>query len=129
MILTAFIALGLALAVAACAAGGGATALGTIAGNVVAGPTCPVENVTQPCPPEPVQHRLVTVMTPSGAEAARTTTDSSGNFSVQVTPGNYIVQVQIVRNEVGLRQTTPGDVTVHAGETTMIHIELDTGIR
>ena len=119
----------LALFVAACGAGTSSGPFGTIAGDVVAGPTCPVERVSSPCPPEPVQNRLVTISTPSGAEVARTTTDVTGHFSVDVRPGAYVVTVQIVQGQVGLRQITPGNVSVTAGQTTTIHIELDTGIR
>jgi hypothetical protein len=48
---------------------------------------------------------------------------------VQVAPGSYVVQVKIIPGKVGMRQITPGDVTVRANETTVIQILLDTGIR
>jgi Carboxypeptidase regulatory-like domain len=102
---------------------------GTIAGDVTAGPTCPVERVTDQCPPEPVQNRQVNVVTQDGTRVATTSTDSTGHFTVQVPPGSYLVQVAIVPGELGLRQITPGNVTIRAGETVTVRIELDTGIR
>ena len=102
---------------------------GTIAGDVVAGPTCPVEQAENPCPPAVVKNREVDIQTPAGRTVATTTTDANGHFSVAVPPGAYIVHVKIEQRQVGMRQTSPGDVTVIANQTSTVHIELDTGIR
>jgi hypothetical protein len=102
---------------------------GMINGDVVAGPTCPVEQAGRPCPPQPVADRQVMIETPGGATAATTTTDASGRFSVAVAPGSYVLQVQIVPGQIGMWQVTPGAVTVTANHTTTIHLVLDTGIR
>lgn len=102
---------------------------GTIAGDVVAGPTCPVERAGDPCPPAVVKNREVDIQTQAGTTTATTTTDVNGRFSVAVPPGSYVVRVKIVQGQVGMRQITPGDVTVIANQTTTVHIELDTGIR
>jgi hypothetical protein len=102
---------------------------GIIAGDVVAGPTCPVEQVENPCPPAVVTNREVDIQTPGGRTIATTKTDAKGHFSVAVPPGQYVVHVKIVQGQVGMRQTTPGDVTVIVNQTSTVHIELDTGIR
>jgi hypothetical protein len=107
----------------------GAGPTGTISGDVVAGPISPVERVGTPTATVPVTNRAVVIKAKDGAEAARTTTDAQGHFSVSVTPGDYDVQVAIVPGTVGMRQQTPGDVHVIAGQTTQITIQLDTGIR
>ena len=107
----------------------GAGPTGTISGEVVAGPTTPVERVGTPTATVPVTNRTVVINTQDGSEAARTTTDAQGHFSVSVMPGDYVVQVAIVPGTVGMRQQTPGDVHVTAGQTTQITIQLDTGIR
>jgi hypothetical protein len=104
-------------------------AQGTISGDVVAGPMCPVERADTPCPPQPVTDRQVTIETTSGATAAITMTDGTGRFSVNVAPGSYVVHVLAGPGMLGLRQETPGGVTVTANQTSTIHIELDTGIR
>ena len=124
---------GFSIAVAGCGASGGGTGAsgpyGTLVVHVVAGPTCPVENVDHPCPPLLIAHRRATIATLSGAAAATATTDAQGQFSVSLAPGAYVVRVAIVAGMPGLRQVTPGQVAVVAGETTTVTIELDTGIR
>jgi len=107
----------------------GAGPTGTISGDVVAGPTSPVERVGTPTATVPVTNRAVVIKAKDGTEAARTTTDTQGHFLVSVAPGDYDVQVAIVPGTVGMRQQTPGDVHVVAGQTTQITIQLDTGIR
>jgi hypothetical protein len=106
-----------------------AGSLGTIAGDVVAGPTCPVESIEDPCAPKPVPDRKVLILTPGGAIAATTTTDANGRFSVRVAPGSYTVRAEAGPGKLGLNQVSPGDVTVRAGATATVRIELDTGIR
>jgi hypothetical protein len=134
---------GFSVAVAGCGASGGGTGAagtstagtgasgpyGTLVVHVEASPTCPVERVDHPCPPLLIAHRRVTIETPSGAAAATATTNAQGQFSVSLAPGAYVVRVAIVAGMPGLRQVTPGQVAVVAGETTAITIELDTGIR
>jgi hypothetical protein len=122
----------LALTVALAACGGAASitaASGTITGDVEAGPTCPVEQVENPCPPKPVTNREVKILSKRGQIVATTTTDAQGHFSVAVAPGDYVVAVAIVSGQVGMRQSSPGDVSVASGQPSYIKIELDTGIR
>ncbi|HEV2236955.1 MAG TPA: carboxypeptidase-like regulatory domain-containing protein [Ktedonobacterales bacterium] len=105
------------------------SAAGTISGDVVAGPTCPVETAENPCPPKPVPDRDVSIQTPDGVEVAHALTDGNGHFTVRIAAGAYVVRVAVGPGLLGLRQTTPGAVTVAAGQTAYIQIELDTGIR
>jgi hypothetical protein len=102
---------------------------GTVQGKVVASPACPVERADQPCQPTPVPGRSVSITTPGGTVAATVTTDAQGQFAATLAPGAYVVKVAIITGKPGLRQLTPGDVTVVAGKTTLITITLDTGIR
>jgi len=115
---------------------------GTLTGDVVAGPTCPVERAEDPCRPRPVADREVTIQvqsragaatpvraTPVPATVATTKTDANGHFSVRVPPGDYTVRVAIIPGTVGMRQDMPADVSVAAGQTAYIKITLDTGIR
>lgn len=112
-----------------CGLSGPGAANGTLTGDVVAGPTCPVERVGQSCPPKPVPNREIQILDASGAVAATTKTDASGHFSVSIAPGAYVAHVSIVRGGIGASQVTPGNVTVAEGKSTYIKIELDTGIR
>ena len=65
----------------------------------------------------------------NAAIAATATTDSNGHFTVALSPGSYTVHAEAGPGMIGLSQITPGDVTVRAGATTTVRIELDTGIR
>lgn len=102
---------------------------GTLIGDVEASPTCAVDRTDQPCPPSPVSDRSVQILDASGNTAATTSTDSHGQFSVMLPPGKYVVTVAIVSGQIGMRQTTPGDVMVTSEQTARITIMLDTGIR
>jgi hypothetical protein len=124
------LALACALAVASCEQTGHATGpTGQLAGTVVAAPTCPVERAGSSCAPLPVTNRAVTIETPAGGAIATTMTDANGRFTVTLAPGAYVVHVAIVPGGVGIRQVTPGDVTIRAGQTATLTIVLDTGIR
>jgi hypothetical protein len=104
------------------------TSRGILIGKVVAGPTCPVEAAEQPCPPRSVPNRLVLIETPGGTIVIRVTTDQQGQFRVTLAPGIYRVLVP----QDGTRfpiQRTPQQVTVVAGQTIQVLVELDTGIR
>jgi hypothetical protein len=102
---------------------------GTLFGTVIASPTCPVERASDPCAPKRVAHRAVRIETPSGALVTTVTTDGQGQFSATLVPGTYVVRVTIVPGQLGMRQITPGRVTVVAGQTTSLTLTLDTGIR
>ncbi len=122
------LAISLALALAACTQILPGGPQGTLVGDVVAGPACPVAKAGNPCV-APVPNRRVTIETSAGVIAATATTDAQGHFTVHLLPGHYVVHVAIIPGQVGLQQVTPGDVNIVAGQTTSITIELDTGIR
>jgi hypothetical protein len=102
---------------------------GTLVAKVEAGPTCPVEQAENPCPPKPVADRQVTIETPAGAVVMTAMTDAQGRFSVALPPGTYVVRVEAVPGQMGLRQVSDGKVTVTEGQTATVTIEVDTGIR
>lgn len=125
-ILCMFIA---ALVLSGCSASATSPATAYIQGTVTAGPTCPVETVENPCPPKLVAEREVDLQTRDGSTVATTTTDSTGHYRFTTNAGSYVVHVRIVQGQVGLRQITHGNVTVAAGQTVTLDIQLDTGIR
>lgn len=102
---------------------------GTLTGDVVAGPTCPVERVDNPCPPKPVPNREIQVLDTTGTIVASTKTDASGHFSLVLAPGDYQVNVPYTPGQIGISQVTKGNVRVVANQSVYIKIELDTGIR
>lgn len=104
------------------------TSSGILIGKVVAGPTCPVEPAEQPCPPRSVPNRLVLIETTGGTIVMRVTTDQHGQFRVSLAPGTY----RVLMSQDGTRfpiQHAPQLVTVVAGQTMQVLVELDTGIR
>jgi hypothetical protein len=94
-----------------------------IKGEVVAGPTCPVERVDSPCPDKPVAHADVTVK--GEAYHANTTTNAQGRFKVDPPPGTYTVTVTS-DSVFGCDEKT---VKVEAHQYTNVTIECDTGMR
>lgn len=107
----------------------GASSYGTLEGDVVAAPTCPVESSVNPCQPRPVTYRSVAIVGAINQTIAKTTTDQLGHFSLKLPPGTYTIRVAIMPGTVGIRQVTPAKVTIIAGQTTHITLVLDTGIR
>jgi hypothetical protein len=120
---------GVVLILTACGQTDSGATHGTLTGTVVASPTCPVQNADQPCAPVPVRGRLVQALDTRGQVVASAKTDDQGRFSLSLAPGSYVIHVAIVQGQPGLRQTTPGNVTVSAGQSASLNIELDTGIR
>jgi hypothetical protein len=145
--LVALLAFGLTLALAGCASitvsgsgaagtvgtgtpGAGASGTrGTLSGDVVAGPTCPVERAEDPCPPKAVPNRAVQILGTKNTVVATVTTDSKGHFSLLLAPGTYTVTVPIQQGQVGMRQESDVTANVTIGQVTMVRIMLDTGIR
>lgn len=127
--LCALLAMSVGLLFSACGQLGAGGPQGTLTGDVVAGPTCPVENAQHPCPPKPVPDRQVSIDAPDGTVVATTTTDRQGHFSILLPPGSYVVRVAVGPGLLGMRQITPGYIMVVAGQTAYIQIQLDTGIR
>lgn len=129
----AILALGLLSILAGCGVSGAGGASGgtqgTLAGKVVASPSCPVERADKPCQPTPIKDRAVSIEDTAGNLVTSATTDSQGQFNVNLNPGSYVVKVEIITGQPGMRQLTPGDVTIITGKTTPITITLDTGIR
>lgn len=129
---------------AACGAssGGSGASQGVISGVVMAGPTCGAEPAGSPaaCAPRPVAGRTVNIIAigatatitsaqlPTGPIAASATTDAQGRFHVSVPPGHYLAVVT-PSSGFGMRQISFPQVTVAAGQTATVTVELDTGVR
>ncbi|HYV33359.1 MAG TPA: hypothetical protein VE973_00725 [Candidatus Limnocylindria bacterium] len=99
-----------------------------VVGNIVIGPTCPVERI----PPDPAcapkgYQATVIVKTPDGKkEIKRFTSGSDGSFKVSLAPGTYLLSP--INSGVyprGADQT----VVVEKNKYTQVTIEFDSGIR
>ncbi len=117
-----------AAALAGCGTGSGAaasTGSATLAGQVLAAPSCPVERAESPCPPRPVHGATVEVLR-AGDRVAATTTDDQGQFLVAVPEGDLLVRAT---NAGGYRSTAAQLVEVAAGSTATVRLVVDSGIR
>lgn len=117
----------LSLTLAGCGASTSASTLstGTVTGRVTAGPTCPVERIGHPCPPESVS-ATVQARSSHGQVVASTHTDPHGRYRLQVRPSTYTL---VAVTPKPLPRCSPTKVTVVANHTTSAAISCDTGIR
>ena len=107
----------------------GTTATAIVKGQVILGPTCPVEsNPPDPkCAPRPYQTMISiskNIETPTAFKTMQS--DAAGLFSVSLAPGEYDFYVQATS---ALPRCAEQLVTVKAGQTSNITINCDTGIR
>lgn len=123
--------------------GGTSGNTGVISGVVMAGPTCGAEPAGSPgaCGPRPVPGKTVSIISvsatatvtiaqpPTAPVIATATTDSQGQFSINVPPGSYVVLVTPPSTGFSMRQTNLPLVAVAAGQTVSVTVNLDTGIR
>lgn len=123
-------ALLLAVAVAL-AAGCARNDTGVLEGQVTIGPMVPAlpEGQPQPTPrPEDYAAREVVVLNGNGiGEVARVSIDASGHYRIMLLPGLY--QIDINHAGTDRAESFPRSVTIVAGETTTLDIDIDTGIR
>ena len=99
--------------------------VGFVAGTVFAGPTCPVETVSAPCPDRPVVGATVELYRGETAVAAART-DARGHFRLAGPPGRAMILVHTLA-ELGM--DTRRSVKVVSGRTVEVSLTLDTGIR
>jgi hypothetical protein len=104
-------------------------ASGTLTGTVTIGPLCPVE----PCSVSRDQvlaayaARPLLIRTDGGILVQSVTADPDTGYSVSLHPGTYVVD--ITPRGIGGSPDLPRTVTIHAGETVRLDIDIDTGIR
>jgi hypothetical protein len=102
-------------------------------GQILIGPTCPVESTEHPCPPKPangtvrVERAASSKSTPAGEVVATVPSDSSGHFAVSLPPGRYLLIV--VKDTTRFPVPKPSVADVQAGVVTHVTLLLDTGIR
>jgi hypothetical protein len=114
----------------ACARGSSAGSedrLGTIHGEVLLAPTCPVESIQSPCPGRPLAGVPVRVVDADGNVRASAVSDDRGAFTIDVTPGSYLLTASIEQDAA--RSVKPVRVEVRAGEVVRSDVMVDSGIR
>jgi hypothetical protein len=114
----------------ACASGSSAGSndrLGTIRGEVVLAPLCPVESIQSPCPGRPLAGVPVRVVDADGNVRASGVSDDRGAFTIDVAPGAYLLTAVIEDDPA--RSVKPVRVQVRAGEVVRSDVTVDSGIR
>ncbi len=98
---------------------------GTLTGAVVIGPLCPVE----PCDPafNPYTSRVL-LLRHDAATTVQVPLQPDGSFNVLLPPGEYSVEVSDC-DFLGCPSVQPSRTIIVSGETTLLTIQIDTGIR
>jgi hypothetical protein len=98
-----------------------------VRGQVLAGPTCPVQRAGQsPCV-RPVSGATILALDSAGHEAGRTESDAAGAYFLRLPPGTYTIAAQAVSGL--MRIPAPATVTVPDGTPVQLDLQYDTGIR
>ncbi len=117
-----------AVALASCAKAAPAESGDTgIRGEVVIGPTCPVETLNSPCPPAPFPAKIT--VSRGGDIVAEFSTPPDGRFLIPLPPGTYTVEAKPL-DENGIARMLPlPPVSVRSSGFTGVTISFDSGIR
>lgn len=110
--------------------GPGTAQLGRIEGTVTIGPNCPVQQPNVPCPttPEAYAARKVEIYDSGHKTLLRTENiDSQGNYADVLPAGSYVVDLK--KNGIDRSADVPKSVTLAAGASVRVDINIDTGIR
>ena len=104
-------------------------ASGTLTGTVTIGPLCPVEPCSVPRDQVVAAYaaRPLLIMTKGGTFVQSVTADPDTGYSISLRPGTYVVD--IAHQGIGGSPDLPKTVTIRAGETVRLDIDIDTGIR
>ncbi len=97
-----------------------------IYGQVTIGPTCPVQQVNNPCPDKPYQATLTILTTTTKSKVLQFTTDENGNFRVALAPGEYILHPE---SPGFLPRGRDQNFTVPLHEFVQLNVSYDSGIR
>jgi hypothetical protein len=108
---------------------GTANTTGTLNGKVSIGPLCPVEPCTIPHDRLVAAYaaRPITISTPDGIVVTTVTADPEIGYTVALKQGTYIVTLP--KQGIGGSPDLPATVTIRSGETVVLDISIDTGIR
>jgi hypothetical protein len=103
---------------------------GMLKGRVTIGPIWPVETPgeTRVIPPKVYEARKVMVYDKGGKRLIKEVSLSSqGYYSVQLDPGIYTVDI----NRIGIDSSreVPKPIVIESGQTVVLDIDIDTGIR
>jgi hypothetical protein len=101
---------------------------GTLTGNVSIGPLCPVEPcmISQDRIVAAYAARPIMITTAGGTFVGSVIANPDTGYTISLRPGTYVVDT--LHQGVG-GSNLPKTVTIRAGETVLLDISIDTGIR
>ncbi len=103
---------------------------GGIVGDVLLGPTCPVER--NPPDPQCADKPYQTILTVTNSDGTKIITqfssDPSGYFKINLSTGSYLIKSSNTQNMLP-RCSSNGVITVQSGVYTNTTVYCDTGIR
>jgi len=109
--------------------------MGSIEGQALIGPTCPVVKIDQPCPDQPYQTTLA-IYDQNRQLVTQVQTDAEGKFKVELRPGIYTIAAlpaTVVENgvvsEAMLPRAEEQTVTVVEGQMVQVQMLFDSGMR
>jgi hypothetical protein len=104
--------------------------VGFLQGTVSIGPICPVESIDNPCLPSPslfTSHKLV-ILNDKKEQVTLVAIDGKGNYRTELMAGTYTVD--FTPRDIGLPGSfQPPTAEIREGQTTVLNIDIDTGIR
>ena len=103
---------------------------GRLSGTVTIGPNCPGPTTTAGCPTPPDAYAQRKILVYDAAKTKLINTvdiDSQGLYTILLLPGMYTIDLK----RVGIDHTgdLPATVTIQANGTTVLNVNIDTGIR
>jgi len=104
------------------------TQTGVIEGKVTIGPFSPVEPPTGPTVPPGTYSSRSLILKPWLGKTVYVPLDEDGFFHAEVNAGSYQVTLSNC-TFLGCSSSLPRTVEVKPGETTVLNIDIDTGIR
>ncbi len=104
-----------------------ATPITGIEGQVVIGPSCPVQSAQDPCPDQPYQATLQ-VLSLGGKQVAKFQTGADGRFLIALSPGTYVLHPDTPSGRAYPRSQEQ-TFTVVEGRCTQLMVTYDSGIR
>lgn len=104
---------------------------GTVLGNVILGPTCPVERIPPDpaCAPRPYKTTIDIWNTFTGSSYQSVSTDSGGVFKLSLAPGSYSLEASKAANGSPYPRCAQVNISVAANRSQNVTLNCDTGIR
>lgn len=101
---------------------------GTVHGQVLLGPTCPVERIPPDpaCAPKPYKTTINIYRSVTKPPYKKVATDASGRFTISLAPGTYILRA---KGASIYPRCTDLKIIVIAKKSQIVKIDCDTGIR